>query len=134
MLYGVAADAVLVVHAAFIAFVVLGLVVILIGGALGWRWVRNRWFRLAHLACIGYVVIQAWLGIICPLTTWESQLRVWAGEDPYDPQGFIATWLRRLIFFNAEPWVFTLAYSLFGAAVVATLIFVPMRWRSPQRS
>jgi hypothetical protein len=135
--YRLAADAILIVHTAFIAFVVLGLLVILVGGVVGWRAVRNIWFRVIHLACIGYVVVQAWLGLVCPLTIWESELRVLAGEDPYAPQGFIATWLQRLIFFEGESWVFTLAYSLFGLAVLVTLIFVPPRWKqlgSPRRA
>ncbi|MFP4573764.1 MAG: DUF2784 family protein [Desulfobacterales bacterium] len=117
MLYRAAADAILVLHTTFIAFVVLGLGVTILGGVLGWRWVRSPWFRLTHLAAIGYVVMQAWLGVVCPLTIWESELRILAGEDPYDPQGFIATWLQRLIFFQAEPWpCFTLSADLPFAA------------------
>ncbi len=59
-----AADAILVLHTLFVAFVVLGLVCIVVGGILGWRWVRNRWFRYAHLAAIGVVVLQSWLGAL----------------------------------------------------------------------
>jgi len=51
------ADAVLALHAAFVAFVVLGLVAILVGGALGWRWVRGPRFRALHLAAIVSVVV-----------------------------------------------------------------------------
>ena len=67
-----AADAILTLHALFVAFVVLGLCCILVGGYRGWSWVRDRWFRLAHLAAIGVVVLQSWVGVICPLTRWES--------------------------------------------------------------
>lgn len=133
MLYRLTADAVLATHAAFIAFVVLGLVAIIIGAWRGWGWVRSPWFRLTHLAAIGYVVVQAWLGVACPLTTLESRLRIAAGQDPYAPDGFIAGWLRRMIFFEAPSWVFLLAYTLFALAVAATLVWAPIRWRRRRR-
>ena len=49
--------------------------IIQLGGALGWGWVRLRWFRITHLCAIGVVVIQSWLGVMCPLTTLEMALR-----------------------------------------------------------
>lgn len=128
MLYRFASDAVLVLHVAFIAFVVVGLVVIVVGAWRGWGWVRRPGLRLAHLAAIGYVVVQAWCGMVCPLTTLESALRVRAGQNPYAPGGFVASWLRRLIFFDAPPGVFTAAYTAFALAVVATLVWAPIRW------
>lgn len=127
------ADGVLIVHAGVIVFVVGGLIAILIGAAAGWRWVRNRWFRLAHLGAIGYVVLQAWCGITCPLTDLENYLRGQAGQTGYGAQGFIAHWLHQLIFFRAEPWVFTLGYSVFGLAVLATLWLAPPQWRRRNR-
>lgn len=127
MAYRVAADMVLIVHVAFIAFVVLGLLLTLVGGVFGWGWVRQPWFRLVHLMAIGVVVVQAWLGVMCPLTVWESRLRQAAGQPVYE-QGFIADWLQPVIFFDAEPWVFTLAYSVFGALVVLSFWLVPVRW------
>jgi len=69
------ADLMLVVHALIVAFVIAGQLLILIGWARHWQWVRNRWFRLAHLATIVTVVLQAWLGRLCPLTVWERWLR-----------------------------------------------------------
>jgi hypothetical protein len=57
-LYRFLADLVLVLHTAFIAFVLFGLVAIFIGMAKHWQWTRNIWFRVAHLAGIGYVVVQ----------------------------------------------------------------------------
>lgn len=121
------ADLVLLLHAMFIAFVVFGLVLILVGGALKWRWVRNRWFRLAHLAAIGVVVLQAWFGVVCPLTDLESYLRRRAGQPAYEV-GFIADHLHRLIFFDAPVWVFTACYTAFGLGVLAALWWVRPRW------
>jgi hypothetical protein len=124
--YRVMADAVLVLHAGFVVFVVLGLMLILIGGVRGWPWVRNPWFRLGHLVAIGAVVFQAWLGAICPLTTWEMQLRRKAGDAVYTGS-FVAHWLERLLYYDAPAWVFALSYSLFGLAVIAAWMFVRPR-------
>ncbi len=125
--YRALADAVLILHVAYIGFVIFGLLLILIGGACGWRWIRNPWFRGLHLLAIGLVAVQAWLGIICPLTTLEMHLRELAGDWVYH-ETFIAHWLQRLIFYRAPMWVFGLAYTLFGLAVIGSW------WRFPPRS
>jgi Protein of Unknown function (DUF2784) len=121
------ADLIVVFHASYVSFVVLGLLVILIGAALHWQWVRNFWFRIAHLAAIGVVVTESVAGIPCPLTVWESQLRRAAGQAGYSGD-FIGYWAHRLIFYQAEPWVFTMLYVLFGLAVLAAFILAPPRW------
>lgn len=115
--YALLADAVLVLHAAFVAFVVLGLALIY-AGARRWQWVRNPWFRAAHLAAIGVVMAQSWVGMICPLTALEQALRTRAGATYTG--GFIAHWLERLLYWQAPDWVFTAAYTLFAALVVAS--------------
>ena len=80
MSYLVAADAVLLLHVLFVVFVVVGLVLILAGKLLSWAWVQNWWFRVMHLAAIGIVVLQSWIGVICPLTKLEMYLRGKAGD------------------------------------------------------
>lgn len=120
----VLADLVLVSHALFVGFVVIGFALILAGLAMGWAWVRRPVFRYAHLAAIGVVVIQAWFGIECPLTTLESALRARTGEAGYGTS-FIQDWLYRLLFYQAENWVFTVLYTAFGAAVALVWWFAP---------
>ena len=126
MAYRVAADLLLLVHTLFVVFVVLGLLLILAGRSLGWSWVRNPWFRLAHLAAIGVVVSQAWLGIVCPLTTWEMALREKAGDALYSG-AFVAHWLEELLYYQAPPSVFTVAYTVFAALVVLSWFWVRPR-------
>jgi heme A synthase len=128
-----AADLVLIVHASFIAFVVLGLVLVWVGIAAGWQWTRNPWYRTLHLVAIAFVVLQAYLGIVCPLTELENALRLRGGQQAYEPAGFIQHWLHAMIFFTAPSWVFTLCYTLFGLAVVGTLILAPPRWNARRR-
>lgn len=133
MLAGRLADLVLLTHVLFVAFVVVGLVLVLAGGALGWGWVRHRAFRIGHLLAIGIVVAQAWLGVLCPLTTLEMRLRQRAGGATYEGS-FVAHWLDRILYVDAPPWAFTLAYSLFGAAVIASWWWVRPRPRRQGRS
>ena len=123
------ADAVLMLHALFTVFVVFGLLLILIGLHLKWRWVRNFWFRTAHLLAIGLVAGQAWSGIICPLTILESHYRQLAGQAAY-PGSFMAYWVHDFLFWEAEPWVFSLAYTAFGGLVLFTFFFGSPHWPS----
>ncbi len=121
---GPLADLVLVTHALFVGFVVIGFCLILAGLARGWAWVRQPAFRYAHLAAIAVVVLQTWLGIECPLTTLESALRTQAGQAGYG-ESFIQAWLYQFLYFRAATWVFTLIYTVFGAAVALVWWFAP---------
>ena len=126
MFYLVAADAILFIHLLFVAFVILGLILVLVGRLFGWSWVRNRRFRIAHLVAIGIVVLQSWFSVICPLTLWEMSLRSKAGDATY-PGSFIAHWLETLLYYRAPDWVFILIYTLFGMLVVASWFWVRPR-------
>ena len=125
-LYLLAADTLLFAHVLFVLFVVLGLVLIIAGGLLGWSWVRNAYFRIAHLVAIGIVVAQSWIGMICPLTTWEMALRQRAGDAVY-AGSFIAHWLDRLLYYRAPMWVFAVCYTVFAGLVVASWYWVRPR-------
>lgn len=126
------ADLVLALHVLFVAFVVLGLALIAIGALCGWGWVRHRRFRQLHLAAIAFVVIETWLGRICPLTALEASLRDGGAAERYE-SGFLAHWLSRLLYVDAPVWAFLVAYSAFGGAVVAAWFLVPPRVRSSAR-
>jgi len=132
VLPGILADLVLVVHGLYVAFVVIGFALILLGLARGWQWVRHPGFRYTHLAAIGIVVLQAWFGIDCPLTTLESLLRLKAGEAGYGTS-FVQHWLYRLLYYRADTWVFGMVYTLFGAAVVLVWWFAPPLRRRSRR-
>ncbi len=81
-------------------------------------------FRILHVAAIGVVVAQAWLGARCPLTVLEMWLRASAGAATYTGD-FVAHWVTRALYYEAPPWVFVAAYTAFGALVVATWLLVP---------
>jgi hypothetical protein len=131
LVYRLAADTIVVVHFTYVGFVIVGFLLTLIGVLAGWKWIRNLYFRAAHLLAILIVVAESLGGITCPLTTWESQLRTLAGQTAYEGD-FIAEWVHDMLFVNAQPWAFTLCYTLFGLAVLATFILAPPRWRRRQ--
>ncbi len=127
-IYRLLADLVLVLHVGFVLFVVGGQLLVLLGWWRAWVWPRNPVFRVAHLAAIGVVVAEAWLGAMCPLTAWENALRALAGEGPY-AASFIGYWLGRLLFYQAPEWVFVSVYTLFGALALASFTGYPPRTR-----
>jgi hypothetical protein len=130
------ADVIVVLHVAYVSFVLFGLLAILIGAACGWRWVRNPWFRALHLLAIGIVVFEALYSIECPLTTWEHKLRVAANETVSDAS-FMGRLFHNLLFYDLRPETFTKIYVVFGLLVLSTFFLAPPRrpqWlRLPQR-
>jgi hypothetical protein len=116
------ADLLVVLHFAIVVFIVGGLLLTWVGAPLGWRWVRNPWFRYLHLAAIALVALEALVGLACPLTVWEDMLRGGAR-----PESFIARWSHRLLFYRAPEWAFTTAYFAWALATLATLRLVPPR-------
>ena len=117
-----AADAILVVHAAFVLFVVGGLGATWVGIALRKPFALNRRFRGLHLAAIAFVVIETLFGYMCPLTIWEDALR--GGNADKE---FIARWIHAWLYWDWPPWVFNAIYVSFGALVAWTW------WRFPPK-
>ncbi len=73
-----AADVVMVVHLAFVVFVV-------VGGLATWRWAQ---LAALHAASALYGVVILVAGFTCPLTPLEKTLRGRAGDAGYDG-GFV---------------------------------------------
>jgi hypothetical protein len=117
------ADTVLAVHFLFVLFIVGGLVLIWAGVALKWRWVRNPWFRVAHLAAIVFVAAETLLGLPCPLTVWEDELR---GRTAH--VDFVARLIHRIMFYSFPEWVFIAVYVIFALAVLITCVLAPPAW------
>ncbi len=113
MIDRVLADAVLVLHLAFIAFVVLGGFVVLRRPRLAWL----------HLPAAAWGAATEFLGIICPLTPLENRLRAQGGEAGYGG-GFIEHYLTALIY---PGWLTREVQSLLGALVIAINVAVYLR-------
>src|SRR5688572_31347071 len=118
------ADLIVVLHLGYVLFVIVGLVLIWLGVLLRWGWVRRPGFRVPHLVCTLIVPLEALIGYVCPLTTWEHELRLRAGERPAEIS-FLARLARDLLFYEAPQWVFTASYVAFGLIVLVTFLRVP---------
>ncbi len=114
------ADIVLVTHFLFVAFVVGGLAVIWLGAALQWAWIRNFWFRAAHLGAIGFVVAESLVGVLCPLTVLEDALR----QGGQSQASFIQRWVSRLLYYDLSERIFTIVYVLFALVVALTFMYI----------
>lgn len=87
MLYGLLAGAAIVVHLAFILFVVLG-------GLAVFRWPKLAWLHVPAFLWGAGIELVGW---VCPLTYVENHFRRLAQQGAYDT-GFIERYLLPLIY------------------------------------
>lgn len=87
MLYRIAADAVMVLHFAFIVFIAAG-------ALLAWRWPRLVWL---HLPALAWGAGTVTLGFPCPLTGVEKDLRRLAGTEGY-AGGFVDHYIEDVVY------------------------------------
>jgi hypothetical protein len=111
---GILADAVFVLHAAFVAWVVLG-------GLAVWR--RPR-LACLHLPAVAWGVWLELSGAACPLTPLEQRLLSAAGEAGYEG-GFVAHYLHSLLYpvglTPARQWLLGLFVALLNGAIYGWL-------------
>lgn len=113
------ADAVVVLHLLFVAFVVAG-------GLLVWRWPALAWL---HVPAALWGATVEWTGWICPLTPLENRLRAAAGQAGYE-SGFVEHYLLPLLY----PAALTRGTQLvLGAVVVVVNVAVYARWWHARR-
>ena len=82
---------------------------------------------LRIMGAIAIVVAEAWFGVVCPLTSLEMWLRAKAHETTYTGS-FVEHWLQRILYYEAPPWIFTVAYSIFGLLVAASWWYFPPKY------
>lgn len=120
MLWRVLADAVVLLHLAFVAFAVLG-------GLLALRWRRLPWLHLPALAWGATVEFTGW---ICPLTPLENVLRRAAGDAAY-AGGFVEHYLLPILY----PAALTreLQWALGGGLLLFNGVVYWFVWRKLRR-
>ena len=127
--YLILADAITVFHLGYIAFVVIGQLLIWIGWATGWKWVRNPTFRLLHFLAIAFVAFEGVIDMKCPLTVWEDQLREAAGQIPGE-ETFMARLVHQVLFIPEDVVsedTLQYSYMIVAAIVLITLVLFPPR-------
>ena len=132
--YSLLADLIVAFHFLYVVFAVGGQLAIMTGWFFKWQFVRQPIFRTFHLAAVGFVALEAVIGMICPLTEWEYNLRQLAGQSVDRDLSFIARLIRMIIYYDFPPWIFAFIHISFGILVVLTFVFVPPRFHNKERS
>ena len=117
-MYGVLADAVVLVHVGFVGFVVLGGFVVL-------KWPRAAWL---HLPSALWGAAIEFSGRVCPLTPLENWLRARAGGTPY-AGGFIERYVIPTLYPSTLTRTVQVALGVF-VVVVNGVVY----WRVVRRS
>ncbi|RZB31806.1 MAG: hypothetical protein SRB1_01425 [Desulfobacteraceae bacterium Eth-SRB1] len=75
---------------------------------------------------MGIVLCESLVGMICPLTEWENNLRVRGGQDQVYETSFIREWIHKIMFFfYFSELTFVIVYSLFFALILFTFKVIP---------
>ncbi len=125
-----AADLIVFFHLLYVLFTVGGEILVLLGGAIGWHWIRNRVFRITHLLASFFVAVEALVGAMCPLTTIEYILRQRAGQTIDNEISFVGRLIRTIIFYDFPAVFFTFLYVGFASLVIITYFLIKPEKRS----
>ncbi len=118
MIYRLLADTTLVVHFAFVLFVVLG-------GLLVLRW---RWIAWIHLPAVAWGAFVEFTGRICPLTPLELWLRDLGGERGYEG-GFIEHYITSWIYPDGLTREMQIGLGL-SALAINLIVYSVVVWRA----
>ena len=126
----IAANLIALIHLAYFVFIVGGMAAIVFGPRWGiaWAWVRNPWFRMAHLLAIYVVLVEDVTGFPCPLNVLQWGAREAATGSTEATTG-VGGFLDYLLYHTISPLALDVMYWSFGVLVLALLWIVPPRWR-----
>jgi hypothetical protein len=123
-----AADVILLIHFAFVIFVIFGFVFIWIGYHFKLKWVQNAKFRTIHILVMGFVLCESLIGMICPFTEWENDLRLKGGQSQTYETSFVKDWVYRIMFFDFSERTFMTIYALFFILMLLTFWKIPPKF------
>ena len=101
------ADIVLFFHFCIVVFITFGFVLIPIGYNFNWIWIKNKKLRLLHFGMMIFVTFETILGLSCPLTVLENNLR---GIN--ENQLFLSRWITEVIYWDFPSEFFLIIYCL----------------------
>ena len=131
-LANLAANVVAVVHIGYFLFIVGGMVAIVASLRRHIPWVRNPWFRIAHIAAIYIVLFEEVTGFPCPLNVLQWSIREPATGSKESSSG-VGGLLDYLLYHTISPLALDIMYWSFGALVLLMLWLVPPRWPTIRR-
>jgi hypothetical protein len=130
LLADLSADLLALVHLAYFIFIVGGMAAIVAGRSQGPAWVRNPWFRIAHVLAIDVVLAEDVIGFQCPLNVLQWGART-AATGSAETQSGVGGVLDYLLYHAVSGRVLDVMYWCFGVLVVVLLWLVPPRWGRP---
>ena len=132
MLYKILADFVVLIHFAWILFMLWGFILticssvsvyVLRTSKAGWNAFFDRWiFRTVHLGGIVYVTVLTVLRKYCPLTILENNLRQRYDPELTYPGSFVIHYIERIVYPEANFLIFVIPTIII--AVFAVLMFI----------
>ena len=128
--YAAGAIAILYAHFGIVAFNIFWLIAIPLGACRDWRFVRNIWWRSAHMASLAVVALQALDGRLCFLTILQDDFETRAGAALQAPS-LLTRLVTNAIYWPLQLSTFVVIYCVGAAFAVASWWLVPPRVTSP---
>lgn len=130
MPYRILADALVVIHFAWILFMLLGFALTI---RAFWKpSFFDRWlFRTLHLAGILFVASLEIFGKFCPLTVWENALRYSYDPSSDYPGSFIVQYIARLVYPDLDPALLIVPTVLIASFTLVVFFLRPPRHLRP---
>ena len=101
------ADFILLFHFCIVIFISFGFILIPVGYSFDWIWIKKRYLRLLHAGMMSFITFETLLGMICPLTIIENNLR---GIN--ENHSFISMWVSEIIYWNLPSKFFVILYCI----------------------
>ena len=114
------ADIILIVHFIVAFFIVSLFFFIPLGYSLRWNWTKNRKLRSLHIILMFFVTLETIMGITCPLTLVENELRGIMVSN-----SFINTWTKKILFYDFPSEYFMITYILCSLWTILAWIKFP---------
>ncbi len=124
MLYKILADIIVVMHFAWILFMLIGFIFTIAG--FFWKRFFDRWlFRTVHLFGIIYVSTLALMGKYCPLTIWENTLRQEYDPNLTYPGSFMIHYAEKLVYPDINPLIIQIPTTFIAVFSILAFIIKP---------
>ena len=115
------ADIVLILHFFIVIFITVGFFLIPIGYYYDWNWIKSLKLRLFHCGLMFLVTFETLVGITCPLTSIENNLRGMSNS-----KSFISFWIEKIIYWDFPTKFFIFLYFIFlGWTLLMWKIYPP---------
>jgi len=124
MFYRILADTIMVLHLAWIIFMLWGFV-LTIRGFFHPKFFDRWLFRTVHLLGILFVVALEILGKYCPLTLWENALRGHYNPETDYPGSFIIKYIEQMIYPDVSPLVVIIPTILLATFTLVAFVSKP---------